>query len=260
MVKVSVITINRNGGAAVERTVASVRGQTAPCEWVVVDGGSTDGSVERMRAGLRDGDQLVSEHDDGIADAFNKGLARARSEVVVYMNAGDEFASPWALADLLAGWDRSCHRWVVGAVEMVGRGGRLLFRRSPTSTASAHDLVRHGCRICHQAVAAETALLREAGGFDPSFRRAMDYDLWCRLLAHGHEPQRSDVLVCRFYDGGVSGGVVARWREEALARRRSGLANPRLTEWRLAAIAHAKAALKGRVGGWAYHLKERLGW
>ena len=107
---VSIITVVYNGARFVEETLTSVLAQQdVTLDYHVIDGGSTDGTVEIIR---RYADRLagwVSEPDQGIADAFNKGIARARGDYLMFLNADDALAHPRALAELLehaagAGW------------------------------------------------------------------------------------------------------------------------------------------------------------
>jgi glycosyltransferase involved in cell wall biosynthesis len=252
----SVITICRNPGRAIERTCAALAEQTQPCEWVVIDGASTDGTPERLRALPRPPDVLVSEPDQGIADAFNKGLARASGEAVLFLNAGDALVGPQALSDLAAAWDRGRHAWITAGAEVRREDGGLLYTRLPP--ADPRRLLRPVCRIVHPATLCDTALLRAAGGFDATFRNSMDYELWLRLYARGQLPQISPVVVARFFVGGASSDLRRRLAEDRRARARHGLANGRLAEVRQGLIAGLKSIAPR--GGWAYRVKERLGW
>ena len=99
--KISVITVCFNSQATIERSIQSVVAQQWPAvEHIVIDGGSTDGTLailERFRPHLA---ALVSEPDKGIYDAMNKGLARATGEVVCFLNADDQYADAHVLAEV----------------------------------------------------------------------------------------------------------------------------------------------------------------
>lgn len=257
---VSVITINRNMGDAVERTISSVTGQEHPCQWVVIDGGSSDGSAELLRQAVRPGDVFVSEPDRGISDAFNKGLRLATGAAVMFMNAGDEFAGKGALGGLVAAWDHPVHRWATASAEVLDESGRTLFTRHADPRVDPWSLVRHGCRIFHQATIVEREVALAAGGFREDFRRTMDYDLWLRLMGKGILPQIVDVVVTRYRNGGVSSDPLKRWQEEVRSRSLNGMSNSRLLDVRLRAIISMKCALRSVAGPWAYRIKERLRW
>jgi glycosyltransferase involved in cell wall biosynthesis len=258
---ISVITINWNGGDAVERTIASVLSQKyAGIQWVIIDGGSTDGSGLRLAATARPDDVVVIEPDHGIADAMNKGLARSRGEAVIFMNAGDEFAGPSALADLVAVWDRTRHRWIVGSGDVVDEAGTVLFRRGYSKVPEDPlALVRRNCRIMHQSVLAERSLFTELGPFDQSFRISMDYELWIRWMTKGIFPQMTSHLVCRFHRGGASGNPMRNHQENRRARELHGIGNGVAGEFLLALLAWTKGRIRGRYGLFVYRLKERLG-
>lgn len=259
--RISVITINRNTGDTVRPTIASLRAQThLEVEWVVIDGASTDVSLELLRGAVRPGDVFLSEPDRGISDAFNKGIARATGEAILFMNSGDEFAGPDSLADLARAWDRGRHRWIVGAGDILAVDGTLLFRRSwPGPPRDPFSLVRTNCRIIHQTVLADRGLFAELGPYREDFKVAMDYELWIRWLKAGHIPQVCQVPVCRFHRGGASGDPLRNHREFRKARALHGMLNGVFGEGMLQALAWTKGRIRGRYGRWLYRLKERLG-
>ena len=99
--KISVITICRNCRDDLERTVRSVVSQTYPnVEYVVVDGGSTDGTMQMLASYQECIDTLISEPDDGIYDALNKGVRAATGEWILCLNAGDTLTSNHILEDI----------------------------------------------------------------------------------------------------------------------------------------------------------------
>lgn len=111
--KVSIITINRNNATELKRTLFSVASQTySEFEHIIVDGGSTDGSVDvikdyekkscPIREGNRKGLLWISEPDHGIYNAMNKGVRMAMGDYLLFLNAGDTFASSDSVAELMA--------------------------------------------------------------------------------------------------------------------------------------------------------------
>lgn len=92
--KVSILTVVLNGQYELPRTIDSVRAQIyRPTEFIVIDGGSKDGTLDVIRIHENEIDLLISEPDEGIYDAMNKGIAKAQGEWLIFMNAGDTFAS-----------------------------------------------------------------------------------------------------------------------------------------------------------------------
>lgn len=257
---ISVITINRNSGSAATRTVTSLRSQRCNFQWVVIDGASTDGSESILHRALHPCDRMISEPDHGIADAFNKGLRLASGDAVLFMNAGDEFASTDSLSDLIRAWNRGKYRWIIGSGDILREDGTVLFHRGYSHTPTDPlSLVRRNCRIMHQAALTERRLFSEYGGFDESFHIAMDYELWIRWLTRGLVPQMVDIPVCRFHRGGTSGDPTRNHAENRRAREMHGIGNGLFLEMSLAGLAWLKGRIRGRYGSWAYRLKERLG-
>jgi glycosyltransferase involved in cell wall biosynthesis len=255
---ITVITINRNTGGGARLTAESVREQTHPCSWVVVDGASSDGSQHELRQAQRAGDVFLSEPDAGIADAFNKGIALSRGRALVFLNAGDCFSGPTALEQLANVWRGTGRPWITGGAEVLAEDGRPLYRRCHPASAAIRDLVGSGCRIWHAATLVDMSLFERHGRFDTTFRISMDYEMWLRFAAAGNSPHILPVPICRFRLGGISSRVGARLAEDRRARRMHGFTNPPLTEWRLGAIATAKRWMAPLAWPCMYRIKERL--
>ena len=101
MTRISVVTPVRNGARFLERTLASLRSQDhGDVEHIVVDGGSTDGTLDLLRAAS--GIEWTSQPDSGMYDAINRGLRMASGEIVAYLSADDTYASPDVLSSVAA--------------------------------------------------------------------------------------------------------------------------------------------------------------
>lgn len=123
--RLSIVTPSLNQAAFLERTLRSVLDQRyADLEYMVVDGGSTDGSVEIIK---RYSDHLawwVSEPDEGQTHALNKGFARATGDIVAYINS-DDYYLPGAFSTAVTAFERTSARWVAGACRFVYQDGSL---------------------------------------------------------------------------------------------------------------------------------------
>lgn len=176
---VSIVTPSLNQGRYLREALASVAAQTyAPVEHVVVDGGSTDGSVEILRTA--EGVHWVSEPDEGQSQALNKGFALARGEILGWLNADDSYL-PHAVAEAVAALQETGAGLVYADVTRVNDGGvnpRRIRSRRP------FDLWRElneGCGIYSPAVFFTRAAYEQAGRLDESLHLTMDYDLWLRI-------------------------------------------------------------------------------
>jgi hypothetical protein len=177
---VSIVTPSYNQAQFLEQTIQSVLGQGYPhIEYLVVDGASTDGSVEIIR---RYADRLawwVSEKDQGQADAINKGLRRAKGEFVAWLNSDDLYL-PGSITTAVRAFHSHPEAGVVyGDVQAIDERGSIT------------NLLRYGdwgldgllaFRVIGQpAVFMRRSVLEHAGYLDPSFHFLLDHQLWLRM-------------------------------------------------------------------------------
>ena len=176
--KISIITVVLNAAGELERTANSVLGQEYPhLEFIVIDGGSTDGTLKVIKTLGKNIDHWTSGPDRGIYDAMNKGLAIATGEWINFMNAGDVFAGKDAVSKVMSG-DLKGFGAVYGDSIAVYPNARIL-RRAGMAT----DMIR-GMVFCHQAVFVRRELAIEKG-FDLSFPVGADFDMMFRLFSSG---------------------------------------------------------------------------
>lgn len=175
----SVITVCRNSESVIASAIASLRAQTfADREWIVIDGGSTDRTLDVVKASGEPLGDWVSEPDAGIYDAMNKGIGRARGEILYFLNSDDSFYDPTVLADAA-----SCFAadpaldLLFGDVVYTSPSRRLLrtYAHIDETTLLAEDL-------CHQAVFAHRRLFERIGAFNTAFRWNADYDWLIRAF------------------------------------------------------------------------------
>ena len=259
--KISIITINRNTGQSVLRTIDSIRGQTWPdFEWVIVDGASHDNSGDTLHGACRINDSYESGPDRCIADAFNKGIARSKGDAILFMNAGDAFDGSDCLTRLVNNWDISRYRWITGGARVMTEEGEERFIRRHT-VSHPIELVSHGCRIFHAATLIDRRLFQGFGGYNERFRISMDYEMWLRWISKGIEPQIEDSIVACFYVGGASSRIMARYEEDRRARQINGMGLSGLGEMRLRGKALTKALCPDSLrNGLAYRIKEGMRW
>jgi glycosyltransferase involved in cell wall biosynthesis len=244
---ITVITPSYNAARTIEEALASVRAQGYPgLEHVVVDGGSTDGTVEILRR--TPGIRWISEPDRGLAHAMNKGVAMASGDVIGELNADDRYL-PGALDAAAEAFDAHPEaEWVTGRCPIIDAEGDEI-RRGITAYKNA--LLRRYSRrlyLTHNFVSApatflRTAVLRELGGFDERYRISVDYDLQLKLARRGDPVVLDRDLACfRMADGTLSmSGFRTQFREHAEQARRHGDGHP-------GAVALNQAISAGIVG------------
>ncbi|MDR1775839.1 MAG: glycosyltransferase [Actinomycetes bacterium] len=225
----SIVIPCRNAAATIRRALESCVAQSCDdYELVIVDGASTDGTTEIIGE-FQDATggrlRLISEPDDGIYDAMNKGLAAARGEWVAFLGA-DDWYEPGALATVRdcfsAPAEGSRVDCVGGAMWVVEPDGHrdvrlphpgLLRRRFPKAMPAGH-----------QAWFARSELLRRVGGFNTDFRLAADYELYLRVQASGSAPVWvfTDTPIVNFTLGGASWALRACARDYRAAKLANG--------------------------------------
>jgi glycosyltransferase involved in cell wall biosynthesis len=224
---VSIVTPSFNQGRFIRQTIESVLSQDYPrIEYLVVDGGSTDETLEILRSY---GDRLtwVSEPDRGQADAINKGWRGARGEILAYLNS-DDFYLPGAVSravrflserpDLVAVYGEAWHSDETGHV----------WERYPTEAFDRQRL-KEICYICQPATFLRRHAVARVGYLDESLRYCMDYDLWLRLLQVGplgHLPEY--LAVSRLYGDNKTMGQRVQVHVEIMdmLRRHQGFVDP----------------------------------
>ncbi|NPV76176.1 MAG: glycosyltransferase [Anaerolineae bacterium] len=180
---VSIVTPSYNQARFLEATIQSVLQQDYPhIEYFVIDGGSSDGSREIIE---RYADRLagwVSEPDQGQTDAINKGFARARGEVLAWLNSDDTY-QPGAVREVVEFLQSHPEAGMVyGDTNFIDEDGRVI-GRFPAHQTDYRRLRQGYVHIPQQASFFRAELWRQVGPLDPSFYFAMDYDLWVRLAA-----------------------------------------------------------------------------
>lgn len=205
--KISVVTPSFNQGAYIEETILSVLNQGYPnLEYIVIDGGSTDGTsaiLDRYRHRL---DHVESEHDRGQSHAINKGFAKARGTILTWLNSDDQLA-PGALAAAAVAFEATGADMVAGLAEIY-REGVLTQKHltacddGPLPLDELLDLERGwmaGKFFYQPEVLFTRAIFDKAGGqVDESLFFSMDYDLWLRLAHAGARLSVIGTPIARF--------------------------------------------------------------
>jgi glycosyltransferase involved in cell wall biosynthesis len=204
-VRISIITVTRNAAAHLEKCIQSIAAQThLDSEYIIVDGDSTDGTsaiVERHRACVA---QFVSEPDDGLYHAMNKGIARATGDYVFFLGADDYLYDRDVMRDVAR--FLAAHPEVdfaYGNIAVRSAKGRESVFRPPPPNEALRFLVC-GC-LPHQASFARRDIFERLGPFDLRYKIAADYDWFLRVLASPESQIRYfDRVVTSYFVDGLS--------------------------------------------------------
>ncbi len=196
---VTVITVVFDGVKGLEKTIQSVIGQSYDnVEYLVIDGGSTDGTIDVIRKYEDKIDYWVSETDFGIYDAMNKGIRLSRGDFIGIIGAGDCYEKQ-AIARVVETFSQKAADVVYGDVEVVDAETALSYRRRSRSELMPRTM----SSISHPTTFAKRSIYLSRL-FDTKARIAADYDLFLGLYIDGYRFEHSGGIVAHILTGGVS--------------------------------------------------------
>lgn len=191
--KYSIITINFNNKDGLRKTIESVVNQTyKDFEYIIIDGGSTDGSVEVIKEYIDKIDYWVSEPDKGIYNAMNKGVLQSHGEYLNFMNSGDCFYDIDVLKDVCRGdysEDIITGRYIYSTSDKI-----MGFRKIDISLM---DIYRG--RICHQATFFSRSLFKKEL-YDESYRIVSDWKYYVKALVYDNCSFRQIERIVTLFD------------------------------------------------------------
>lgn len=225
--KLSVVTINYNNRAGLEKTLRSVTQQlTSDVEYIVIDGGSTDGSVELIRQYANHITYWVSERDKGIYNAMNKAIQVVQGEYINFMNSGDAYAAVDVLPQVLP---RLCGKDFYIGDEKREQGSKLKIVHAPERIhfiSIAHSALKH------QATFIRTQLLKDRP-YDESYKIAADWEhMFHAFIFDNATYERLPLLVSDFDLSGVSSSKeLEALQQQECHRIRASHLPPRICEF-----------------------------
>ena len=198
--KITVVTVTYNAEDYLEKTILSIINQTySNIEYIIIDGGSTDGTLDIIKKYEENIDYWISEPDNGLYDAMNKGIDVATGEWINFMNAGDMFTDGDVVSTLFSqdlDVGMICGRW-----NLVDSDYNYISTQSPSSLETTWQ------RTCcnHQAMFVHISLMRE-NKFNLNFKYAAEKDLLLRFRQQHIIYKLVDTVICDFLfdDNGLS--------------------------------------------------------
>jgi glycosyltransferase involved in cell wall biosynthesis len=179
MRKVSIITINLNNAAGLQKTIDSVRNQSMPpCEYIVIDGASEDESVDILKKSAAEITYWTTEKDNGVYHAMNKGLAVATGDYVLFLNSGDHLYHEDVLkdtADHLGTFDL-----VYGTI-MEEQNGKIFNEKKYPKELTFNFFFLNGS-LPHPATFIRRSLFDQLGPYNQDFKIVSDWEFWVRAV------------------------------------------------------------------------------
>lgn len=226
---VTVITVVFNGAATLEHTIRSVNEQTyGNVEHIIIDGGSTDATLDILRKHEKNIDYWVSEKDAGIYDAMNKGIALAGGDYIGMLNADDYFAGPSALEKIAACLTEKGVDAVFSCLDIVDPADLNRVLRKYRVSRYSPFMLRIGVMPPHPTFYCRKSCYEKAGAYRTDYRIAADFEMLVRLLLKHHITWNFiDETTVKMRSGGLSSsGIKSNWvvnREIVRACTENGL-------------------------------------
>lgn len=201
--KFSVITCTWNSERYLPESINSVLMQDYPdIEYIFVDGGSTDGTLDIIRS-LNRPYKLIENVRGGVSNAMNEGMRHATGDVIAHLHSDDFYLHPEVLSTVAKHLQQSGRTWLFGRTKSV-IDGKLVPEGYRAPRFSFANILK-GNFIPHPATFVSRDLMQRIGGFDTRLKYAMDYDLWLKI-GRDHEPVQLDEALTGFreHDGSLS--------------------------------------------------------
>lgn len=250
---VSVITAVYNGASTLEQCMLSVLRQSYPrIEYIIIDGGSTDGTLEILRKYEHALGRWVSEPDEGIYDALNKGLALARGELIGMIHS-DDFYLPLAVESAVNSYLAHGEGVHHGDLVVINEERAKRWIKRPMEHPDAQYL--RDMPVNHPSMFVCASLYKRFGGFSMQYRLSSDYEFVCRLLSSHVRFHFINRSIAAFREGGSSGGYRTFKESQAIqVQYGRGRLAARIACW----ISMAKASIAGSIPIWLLQGLRRL--
>jgi len=255
---ISVITVCYNAEQTIAHSLRSVAEQGfGQLEHVVIDGGSTDGTVDLVKRHGARVSTLISERDGGIYDAMNRGLRSARGEFALFLNADDQYADRNCVADLAHALADSGAESAFGDIAYVRDDAGLTPVRHWKSGPYLRGAFARGWAPPHPTFLARRDRLLELGGFDLRYRLASDFDLMMRALdgagmTAAYVPRELVLMRLGGATNASVGNVLRQNLEIIDSLRRAGhpFAGPAMIARKVISRIRQRASARGMARGW----------
>lgn len=231
----------------IEQTIDSVLSQRySNFEYIVIDGGSTDGTVDVIKSRESGITKWLTEKDEGIADAFNKGLSFVTGDYILFLNSDDALANPNVLNDMAGKIvENGFPALIYGDCNVLNRGSdKILYR---AIIKFSRDGLCRGQMLPHPSLFANRSYFEKYGAFDAQFKIAMDYE-WLLRGALKERIVHVPLLVTNVRTGGISTLDQSRVVDEIIsALKKNGYISSRWAELEMRSYFSARSLTKAAL-------------
>ncbi|TMN78122.1 MULTISPECIES: glycosyltransferase family 2 protein [unclassified Pseudoalteromonas] len=225
--KVSIITATYNSEATILDTIRSLESQTYKnIEYIIVDGLSSDSTIELIKSNKALEPKIIQEADSGIYDALNKGIDNATGDIIGFLHSDDLFGYPNAVKDIVDQFQKSDYAAVYADLEYVSKNDLTSIVRYWKSGPFKKTKLKYGWMPPHPTFYMKRSLYQQLGKFDLNFKISADYDsilryLWVSNIKVGY----LDKVVIKMRVGGASNNslksILQKSKEDRIALKKS---------------------------------------
>lgn len=226
--KISIITIVKNNKETIKDAIESVLAQTyQDIEYIVVDGASTDGTIEIVKSYRDRVAKFISEPDKGIYDGLNKGVSLATGSIVAFLHSDDIYASKTIVDEVATVFETNDVDGVYGDLIYTPKNDINKVLRYWQSKTFKPELLKQGWMPAHPTLFLKKEVYEKYGNFDLKFKIAADYDFMLRVLKSGVKVKYVSKLFYIMRSGGESnksiGNIILKSREDLSAISKNGI-------------------------------------
>lgn len=230
MLKVSIITVCLNKKEYLKSAIESVLDQTySNIEYIIIDGQSTDGTVELIQSYGSRISKFVSEHDDGIYYALNKGISMVTGDVIGFLHADDLYMSNNIIETIAREFNETKVDALYGDMYYVSKNDISRIIRYWKGQPFERSLLKKGWMPSHPTFFVKTDMYKKYGMFNTMFRISADYDLMIRFLSKNIKVSYIPEIFVMMRMGGVSNGsmknIALKMQEDWIIIKRSSIGN-----------------------------------
>jgi len=201
---VTIATVVFNGERYIEETILSVISQDySNIEYIIIDGGSTDSTIEIIKRYEDQIDYWVSEPDAGIYDAMNKAINQARGELIGFINS-DDILYPNAIKKIANAFLVNVFDYALGPVDIISTDGAVQSTMGVLKDYDKNYRYLRDMPACHQSFFARLWIIKKNGGFNLKYRIRADYDLMIKIIRSSSRSFQYDESLAAFRTGGTS--------------------------------------------------------
>lgn len=209
---ISVITVCLNARDTIEKTILSVLGQSYDeVEYIIIDGGSTDGTLDIIQKYREEISFFVSEPDNGLYNAMNKGTGYAKGKYIHFLNADDYFCDTEVLSDVVIAIGNDEYLEIIyGNILLLDQDGGITPKLAPRKLSRKTYMMQG---LCHQALFVSHNLLQQTGGFSEKYKVISDGDWLISRVKEGVKSKHVDRNIVVYRLGGFC-STANCWRAE----------------------------------------------